>query len=94
MTGIVLYRECEAEMNQPPTKEPPMSRFTDISDLTAAIPVEIIDITDCDDGLDGYIQGKCADASPVVEWLSENGVEVTNEPIECDDGTFKFYVKF
>ena len=70
-----------------------MSRFTDISDLTAAIPVEVIDITDCDDGLDGYIQGKCADASPVVEWLESNGVGVPNAPIDCGDGEIKIYVK-
>ncbi len=70
-----------------------MRRYTNISDLSQDIDVDLLEITDCDDGLSAYLQGHCDDADEVVEWLSENGVEVTNEPIECDDGTFKFYVK-
>lgn len=70
-----------------------MSRFIDTTDLSANISIDLIEITDCDDGLDSYIQGKCADADSVVEWLENNGVGVPNAPIDCGDGEIKIYVK-
>ena len=69
-----------------------MSRFTDISDLTAAIPVEIIDITDCDGGRDPWIMGATDDEESVALWLANNGVEVVGF-VECCGDLTKFYVK-